>query len=326
MQWNPFAVLFVLNIVISLTSKVACWKTIKFTPECTGLFQKARIEGGNDLFPLVVWLGDPSLAIHTEKKHGAVPFFSAWSQFVDVMYIPQCRCCGDRSAELAELLVSWITRNKQTHESRLSLYLGGSGQDSLMGGQLLGLIESLLNRGLTIAVDVAGVFLVNFEHAPALQVVAHRSFETGNGLSFWSIDRAQQPVFCNVHAGQVQLLMNDVLFHYLPSLAVHPLSSANATGGASTAHSRSCFNGSGCGDSGDNVNSSRDRSAASGYAGGSGHWARSRETVRFQLVGAAATDECFDSSHAFAARWAERVAAMEGVAVVNSAAALPRGI
>jgi hypothetical protein len=194
---------------------------------CEHLFRSSQRESArhSQEDPLVIWLGRPSMAIHVEGKYGPIPMPSVWVSFVNVLYITKCperynRAESDDttssySSRVTKFLTKWFVFNPQYQQR--DLYLAGDEDDHTGGKNLLLLAMKWKEETIKNEFHLRGLLLGNPSHVSVIsRHFGHRSFETLNNLTSWSMNRVQQIITCNSHFSQVDFVMNDFQFHYTP--------------------------------------------------------------------------------------------------------------
>lgn len=216
------------------------WKRDSEIKVCDHIFRSSQRESARyaQEDPIVVWLGRPSMSLHVEGKYGPLPMPSVWVSFVNVLYVTRCHNGKEQSdgdgdnphyiSLLTEFMFQWLGAHPKYHLR--DLYLAGDEGDLDGGRYLLETAALWLNHS---ELHLKGVLLGNPSHAPIIsRHFGHRSFETVNNLTSWSIDRARQNIFCNSRYAQVDFVMNDYQFHYtpIPSPSPTPSSSVEVEG------------------------------------------------------------------------------------------------
>lgn len=161
----------------------------------------------NQLDPLVIWLGRPSKALAVSGKRGEVPVLTSWISYANVMYV---QCPASNTDNIADNFAGAFTLWTEKNDWALSrdLYLGGNEFDETGGRDLLVVALKLLsNEHAYSATPILKGVMVGFPHyTPSAMFFAHRSFETGNGLTHWTANRARQKIVCNSYFSQVMLV------------------------------------------------------------------------------------------------------------------------
>jgi hypothetical protein len=191
---------------------------------CEHLFRPSQRESARNsqVDPLVLWLGRPSMSIHVEGKYGPIPMPSVWVSFVNVLYITKCPVDqenenhstggGTYSSLLTEFLSKWLELNSKYQQR--DIYLAGD-EDDVTGGSYL--LTVAMKWKQTASFSLKGLLLGNPSHVAMIsRHYGHRSFETLNNMTSWSMNRARQTITCNSHFSQVDFVMNDIQLHYTP--------------------------------------------------------------------------------------------------------------
>ena len=203
------------------------------TPTRTGRWEHGNIANCDYLFSasrrekyredqkdaLLIWLGPPSEAIRVEGKHGSVPLPSAWGAFASVLYT-QCPHSHTEQGftDFGLFLSQWMDAHP-TMKDR-PLYLAGniaSNGDGSEGGEfVVHLAHSLVSTPSTFVPNLRGVFFhaADAQLLPSALFFASKSFESGNGMNFWTIDRARQSVVCNARLNAVEFFSYDIKLRY----------------------------------------------------------------------------------------------------------------
>lgn len=164
--------------------------------------------------PVVVWLGSPSSALKVHTKYGTKPLPSAWTSFVNIIYLYFSNISNEKEERVLEpvhlvgALKEWTFQHSLSHNP---LFLGGDCINSQ--GEI-----DILNVAIHITEDsfwnLAGVLVGSSQFTPVGQFFGHKSFESANKLNFWSLNRAEQPIVCNLPVSEVEFIMNDYKLLY----------------------------------------------------------------------------------------------------------------
>ena len=134
---------------------------------------------------------------------------SVWVSFVNILYISDCEQWS--GAQLTEFLQLWFMQPDFEGMMSRDLYLAGNLEDE-QGGKYLFEIARILQQ----VYQIAGIVAANSKHTPVMRFTAHRSFETNNNMTDWTVNRARQDITCNGYFSEVEFLMHDVHLHYRP--------------------------------------------------------------------------------------------------------------
>ena len=223
-----FLHLLVVAISILVSSSVR-WDadTLGDESQCSGIFRPSQRELSrkDQQDPLVVWVGNPSSALHLDGKHGPIPIPTIWGRFVNILYVTQCSTApsldhhssnhDDTVTVFVQYLKEW--QLEHLHLQGRPLFLAGNALDSGIGRKVL-----LIAKRLVIhKAKVAGVAVANVAYTPTQKFFGHRSFETGNSMTFWTIDRAKQNIVCNGWFSKVEFQMYDIRLTYSPTTSMY---------------------------------------------------------------------------------------------------------
>lgn len=196
------------------------WKSDGDDYACTHVFRHSMREdsrvGQED--PLFLWLGRPSKSLHVGGKYGNIPMPTVWSHFVNVLYVSQCISSPEPSVygkAIASFLSEFVARHERFRHRKV--FLSGSMDDPTGGAHILNAATEVLNNGF----DLSGVVIGNPSFSPSIQFFRHKSFEQANDMTFWSVDRARQPIVCNGLFSQVEFIMHDIHLKYTPAERSH---------------------------------------------------------------------------------------------------------
>jgi hypothetical protein len=230
------------GLVMASQAIASQWQKDSEIGLCDHIFRASQRESARyaQEDPIVLWLGRPSMSLHVEGKYGPLPMPSVWVSFVNVLYVTSCHNHdgkveksrsdpGDNySSRITEFMTQWLQMNPR-YQLR-DLYLAGD-EDDLTGGKYL-LSTAVLwsDREKHPELHLKGLLLGNPSNAPMIsRHFGHRSFETVNGLTSWSMDRARQNIICNSRYAQVDFVMNDIQLHYTPIPTSSPSSSPSSS-------------------------------------------------------------------------------------------------
>lgn len=179
---------------------------------CSYIFRQSKREVSRQqqFDPILIWIGSASNALQVSYTHGPVPLPTIWSSFVNVLYVTKC----DSEAtpfpqQFLAFYASWLLAHEQ-YINR-DVFLMANMRDRDGGGHILEIAETFQS-----AHPLRSVILIDPPFTPTGIFVSHRSFESGNGMGDYSIQRVQQPITCNTYFSEVSLIMYDVTFHYSP--------------------------------------------------------------------------------------------------------------
>lgn len=212
MQWKIILGYFILTYISTNAFK---WETSNANLDCTHVFRSSIREdsriGQHD--PLFIWLGRPSTALHVGGKHGPVPMPSVWTHFVNVLYVSDCvdATRGSYSATISTFLQEWMTINSKYKDRKL--FLSGSMDDDFGGSNILHVAMEFLRLNF----HLSGLVIGNPTFTPSMIFFRHKSFEQSNNMTFWSVDRARQPIVCNGRFSQVEFWLHDLHLIYKPA-------------------------------------------------------------------------------------------------------------
>ena len=140
---------------------------------------------------------------------GPLPMPTVWVSFVNVLYISDCDVWSGTA--VAQFMQKWMNKHEDETIKDRDIYLAGNLDDE-RGGKFLFSVASAMTK----VYNVAGVVAANSKHTPIMRFGAHRSFETLNKMTDYTINRARQDIICNGFYSGVDFIMNDVLLHYIP--------------------------------------------------------------------------------------------------------------
>lgn len=186
---------------------------------CSSIFRRSRREvarrGQKD--PLLLWIGNPAVALHVKGKHGPVPLPTIWHRFINVIYITNCGPESNRSTNISVVLVDflelWLHGHVEFHER--PIFFTGNLAESKMGENVLAIAVEAVGRNF----PVAGVLTANLDYTPAAQFFGNRPLFSGNGMNEWTINRMHQSVLCNGYFTAIEFQMNDAKLRYAPIIS-----------------------------------------------------------------------------------------------------------
>lgn len=195
---------------------------IKLNQICLNLFSqsKKQLTRFKQEDSIIIWLGKPSLSLHIEGKYGPLPLPTIWKSFVNILYINKCIIKENYKEnykdsyikQITLFILEWLNENNEYKDR--NIYLAGNEEDKTGGYYLLSVAKHWLSL-YSNQINLKGILLGNPLHPPIIsRHFGHRSFETINNMTYWSIDRAKQNIFCNSRYSQVDFVMNDCQFHY----------------------------------------------------------------------------------------------------------------
>ena len=171
---------------------------------------KREVSRQQQFDPMLIWIGSASNALQVSYTHGPVPLPTIWSSFVNVLYVTKC---DSQATPFTEQFLAFYASWLLSHESYSSrdIFLMANMRDEDGGVHILDIAHAMQSQ-----YSLRSVILVDPPFTPTGIFVSHRSFESGNGMGDYSIQRVQQPVTCNAYFSEVSFMMNDVTFHYVP--------------------------------------------------------------------------------------------------------------
>ena len=109
----------------------------------------------------------------------------------------------------------WMEQNDDMNGR--DVFIAGDMEDSEGGQYLFEVARSIhVHAYATGRFHLKGIVAGNSQYTPVMRFVSHRSFESNNNMTFWTVNRARQDIVCNGFYSEVEFLMNDVHLRYTP--------------------------------------------------------------------------------------------------------------
>jgi hypothetical protein len=224
-QQSAFWIIVVwLSLTLASTNAFK-WETSDERLQCTHVFRRSIREdsriGQTD--PLFIWLGKPSKALHVGGRHGPIPMPSVWAHFVNMLYISDCQHSDSMpfATAVSIFLQQWMTVNPLYKDRKL--FLSGAMDDTSGGSEILAIAQDMIKLDFPLS----GLVIGNPTFTPSVMFFRHKSFEQSNNMTFWSVDRARQPIVCNGKFTQVEFWLHDLHLMYTPSEPLESLMSGS---------------------------------------------------------------------------------------------------